>query len=167
MWPMSTGLPNPRQFGGPDQTSGLISFHWDAHVSANLTQWVGKRHKHTHTHGAFPLRGWTLAGNESGYGCGCGYVHCVLQLQVRVICVARLRWLHTQVPSGMSMCVCMSVRVRACVGLSAKRIMWSMDFNCCELHRQAREVEPFNLIKARAKSRPLNTLRMLTKSAEH
>lgn len=50
MWPMSTGLPNPHQFGGPDQTSGLISFHWDAHVSANLTQWVGKRHKHTHMH---------------------------------------------------------------------------------------------------------------------
>lgn len=31
----------------------------------------------------------------------------------------------------VSACVCMSVRVRACIGLSAKRIMWSMDFNCC------------------------------------
>lgn len=49
MWPMSMGpaQTRPGQVGGPDQTSGLISFHWDAHVSANLTQWVGKRHKHS------------------------------------------------------------------------------------------------------------------------
>lgn len=128
MWPMSMGpaQTRPGLVGGPDQTSGLISFHWDAHVSANLTQWVGKRHKHsTHTNTHTQRDTYTRCISSTWVDIGRKRIRIRMWMRIRILRAAVSGSRHTRCKASLiahtgarqhqhvSACLCMCVHVCA------------------------------------------------------